>query len=60
MENLTFETALKGLRESADKINISNGTLEDALKAYKEGMEYYKYCNQILEESVQKIEVIEK
>lgn len=58
--NITFEKALDGLKENAEKINLVDSSLEDAINAYNAGLEYYEICNRILDENEQKIVKVER
>ena len=58
-KELTFEEALKGLKECSDNISLKDNSLESAFEAYNKGIEYYNICQDILNESKQKIEVVD-
>ncbi|HHX13672.1 MAG TPA: exodeoxyribonuclease VII small subunit [Clostridiales bacterium] len=53
---LTFEKALAGLEQTADKLAGEDLPLEEALQLYEQGMQYYQTCETILESARQKIE----
>ena len=57
MENKigSYEEALKGLLEMAEKIKDKNLSLEETIKCYEEGMARYEACKKIIEEAKQTI-----
>lgn len=59
-EQKDFETVLKKLEETAQKLKSEEISLADAIKSYEEGIKYYNECNDILEKASQKIETLTK
>lgn len=55
-----FETMLKKLEETSQKLKSEEISLADAIKSYEEGIKYYNECNDILEKASQKIETLTK
>lgn len=59
-EQKDFETVLKKLEETSQKLKSEEISLADAIKNYEEGIKYYNECNDILEKASQKIETLTK
>ncbi len=59
-EQKDFETVLKKLEETSQKLKSEEISLADAIKSYEEGIKYYNECNDILEKASQKIETLTK
>lgn len=59
-EQKDFETVLKKLEVTSQKLKSEEISLADAIKSYEEGIKYYNECNDILEKASQKIETLTK
>lgn len=59
-EQKDFETVLKKLEETSQKLKSEEISLADAIESYEEGIKYYNECNDILEKASQKIETLTK
>ncbi len=60
MEQNTFETALKQLEHSVNRLEAGELPLEEALQAFEEGVRWSRECHRFLERAEQRIEVILK
>ena len=56
----TFETALKKLEETVEKLEEGTIPLDDALKTFEAGVHWSKECKKFLENADQRIEKILK
>ena len=56
----TFESALKKLEETVDKLEEGSIPLEEALNTFESGVCWSKECNKFLENAEKRIEIILK
>ncbi len=56
----TFESALKKLEETVDKLEEGSIPLEEALNTFESGVRWSRECNKFLENAEQRIEIILK
>ena len=56
----TFESALKKLEDSVDKLEEGSIPLEEALNTFESGVRWSKECNKFLKNAEQRIEIILK
>ena len=59
-KTITFESALKKLEETVDKLEEGSIPLEEALNTFESGVRWSKECNKFLENAEQRIEIILK
>ncbi len=55
IEELTFEEALKALKETVEKLESEDMPLEESLKLFEFGMQLSERCSQLLDEAELKI-----
>jgi len=55
VEELTFEEALKALKETVEKLESEDMSLEESLKLFEFGMQLSERCSQLLDEAELKI-----
>lgn len=48
MDEMSFETAMKQLEETADKLGAGNLPLEEMVLLYERGQKLAKYCTELL------------
>ena len=58
--NATFESALKKLEETVDKLEEGSIPLGDALATFESGIRWTRECKKFLENAEQRIETILK
>ena len=56
----TFESALKKLEETVNKLEEGSIPLDDALNTFESGVRWSRECNKFLENAEQRIEIILK
>ena len=56
----TFESALKKLEETIDKLEEGSIPLDEALNTFESGVRWSRECNKFLENAEQRIEMILK
>lgn len=56
----TFESALKKLEETVDKLEEGSIPLDEALNTFESGVRWSRECNKFLENAEQRIEIILK
>lgn len=59
-EEISFEGALKRLKEQQELVKSGELTLEESIQAYEEGMKYYAVCDRVLKSAKQKIETFDE
>jgi exodeoxyribonuclease VII small subunit len=59
-EKLSFEEAIKRLKDIVESIEQGEIPLEDSLEQYEQGMRLIKQCRGILEQAEERIEKISK
>ena len=59
-KNETFESALKKLEGTVEKLEDGSITLDEALKTFESGMHWSKECNKFLKNAEKRIETILK
>ena len=59
-QNVTFESALKKLEETVEKLEEGTIPLNDALKTFESGVYWSKECKKFLDDAGQRIETILK
>ena len=58
--NVTFESALKKLEETVDKLEEGSIPLDEALTNFESGVRWSRECKKFLENAEQRIETILK
>jgi len=56
----TFESALKKLEETVDKLEEGSMPLDEALNSFESGVRLSRECNKFLKNAEQRIEIILK
>ena len=56
----TFESALKKLEETVDKLEEGSISLDEALTTFESGVHWSRECKKFLESAEQRIEIILK
>ena len=56
----TFESALKKLEETVNKLEEGSIPLDEALNTFESGVRWSRECNKFLENAEQRIEIILK